>query len=534
MAAAQPRKIYDRYTAIVGGVMAMFLPGIAARWMFGRSMVRAFQAGESRDADFNFRPRLTSGDANAKRAFQLAVGRCRDQAENNPLISGALDRIANNVVRGGIAPIFKFRKRDGKFDIKANRAWRQLFDRWSRYCEISGHDSLGSCQRLGLRHMWTDGGYLIHRLWDTSMRGVVPLRFELIELDQLDRTIDGMLNATTVARKGIEYDLRTGRELAFHILKQHPGDYLATAGLGESVRIPASDIIHVWDRRRISQYSGVPWLAAVVLEAYRMEDFRHITQDAARFQSVFFAFLKGAMPNFQLGAGLGFGGQAGPSGYNSGVTTESISGKTLVPNMVQPLPQGADIDFKAPTHPGNNYEPFVKDSQRSQSVGLGMSFEGFANNYTESSYASARSGSLEERLGYRGQQMFLEEKVNRRLVAWFIEAAFVAGLAPVNMPNYADDPAYYHEMADGQLPGWGWVDPANDASAAQMRIDLLIDTKHNLTAQTGQDWDEIMDIRLQEIERELELEQKRQELTALRNPAPPPQPAVEDNIDGNA
>lgn len=506
-------KIYDSYTSLVGSVLSLVSPVRAARFISDRLGYRTYAAGSARDADQMFRPRLRSGDADVKRAYKLVAARCRDQAENNSLISGAIDRICANVVRSGIMPKFQFRTRDNKLDAAANTSWRNLFLRWSRYCDITGHDSYGALQKLGLRHMWTDGQYLIHRVYDTSRPGIVPLRLELLEFDQLDSLVDGQLANGNVARKGIEYDAATARPLFYHILDYHPGDYLALGRRATTQRIPASEICHVWDRRRISQYSGISWMAAVVMEAYRMEDFRHITQDAARIQATFAGFLKSAFPGFQLGGGLGLGGQASP--FSPAETGADKAPTEIQSGIIQSLPSGTDVTFASPSQPGSDYEPFVKDSQRWQSVGLGMSFEAFANNYTDSSYASARSGSLEERLGYRGEQQFLEEQPNRQVIAWFIEAAYLAGMSPVAMPNYAKDPDYYHEMAEGQFPGWGWVDPMGDAKAAEKLIDLTIDTRRNQAAQRGNDWDTTFDELMDEETKMLKMAEIRAKRKAL-------------------
>ena len=507
------RKIYDRYTSLVGSALSLVAPARAAGFVYKRNMYRSFAAGSTLDADQNFRPRLRSGDADVKRAYKLVAARCRDQAENNSLISGAIDRICHNVVRSGILPKFQFRTKDNKLDQIANTAWRTLFARWSRYCDITGHDTYGALQRLGLRHMWIDGQYLIHRVYDTSRPGIVPLRLELLEFDQLDAMVDGLLPNGNIARKGIEYDPKTARPLAYHILDAHPGDYLALGRRATSQRIAASEICHVWDRRRISQHSGIAWMVAVVMESYRMEDFRHITQDAARLQATFAGFLKSAFPGFQLGGGLGLGGQSSPfSPANTGTETAPTEIKS---NVIQALPTGTDISFATPSQPGSDYEPFVKDSQRWQSVGMGMSFEAFANNYTDSSYASARSGSLEERLGYRGSQQFLEEGPNRQVVAWFIEAAYLARLAPSNMTNYARDPDYYHEMAEGQFPGWGWVDPNNDAKAAEKLIELTLDSHTNQAAQRGINWETNIEVLTEETRKMLELAKLRQQLKTI-------------------
>ncbi len=506
-------KAYDAYSALIGGALSLFAPVRATAFRHGRGIYRAYVAGEAKGADRNWRPRGGSGDAQVKRAYKMVAERCRDQAQNNPQISGAIERACANVVRDGIMPQFKFMTSEGKLDREVNGLWRSLFNRWAIYCDVTGHDSYGSLQKLGLRHMWSDGQFFVHRVYDDSLKGIVPLRLEMLEMDMLDTRVDGPLPGGGVARKGIEYDSR-GRAEWFNFLTHHPGDYLAWSSRNETRRIHADDIIHVWDRRRISQFSGISWMVAVVMESFRMEDFRAITSDAARMQTRLHAFLESAMPGFNVGhLGIPAGGQAAP--YKPGDTGTASAPKELKANSITGLPAGTKMNFQQPTHPGENYEPFVKDSQRMQSTGFGMSFEAYSNNYTDSSYASARSGSLEERLSYRGQQQFLEEKMNRKLLAWFIDAAWLSGLAPVNMPGYAQDRLRYHEMAAGRKPGWGWVDPNNDAQAASTLLDLTLDTRRRQAAQRGQDWDEDMDelmdeeLRLMEYE---ELKSKRKTL----------------------
>ncbi len=498
-------RLYDATTSLVSGLLAAASPGAAARYREGRMMYRAYAAGSLRDADSGFTPRLRSADAEIRKVWPLVTARCRDQVDNNPLISGGIERISQNVVRGGIMPKFKFKRRSGRLNSMVNEAWQNSFRRWSRYCELSGHDSWRGVQRLILRHMWSDGQCFVHRVFDDSIPGLNPLRLELLEADQLDTTVDGSLRDGGVARKGIEYD-RAGRAIAYNFLPYHPGDWLPR-GRGSSRRIPAADIIHVWDRRRISQCTGISWLVAVVMEAYRMEDFRHTTMDTARLQTIFGAFLKSSFPSFQLGQNLPLGGQPTPTAPGKTGATEAP--QEISSSIIQKLPPGTDLQFTPVAHPGSQYEPFVKDSQRWQSAGLGMSFEGFANNYTDSSYASARSGSLEERLGYRGQQTFLDEQLCRPVYAWYIAADMLAGTAPAPLPGYFADPLRWHESVESVFPGWNWVDPQNDAAASEKLLDLALATHASLSAQRGEDFDQTLETLIEE-------EKKLRELAVLR------------------
>lgn len=507
--------LYDAWTNFRAGMIALDDPAKAYRWRTDRNNYRTFTAGETKDADQNWRPRNRSGDAEVKAAFKWAVARCRDQYQNNPLISGAIERICANVVRGGIHPQFNFRTQDDKLDKLVNGKWKYAYLRWCRYCDATGHDDRAGLQKLGLRHLWNDRGYLIQRVYDNSLRGVLPLRLEYLECDMLDSRIDGRMENGNIARKGIEHN-EYGAEVAYWILDQHPGDYLSLGSRMTSTRISAADMIHVWDRRRISQFSGIPWLVAVVMEAYRMNDFRHITQDAARLQGSIVAFLESAYPdlNGMLGTRPQLGGSTTPA--TAAATGASEPPREITSNTIQPVPPGTRVNMTTPTQPGDNFEPFTKDSQRHQSAGTGMSFEAYANNYTDSSYASARSGSLEERLSYGAQQRVIEVKENSKVMGWFMEACYLFKMSPVPMPGYAKDPLKYHEMAEGMFPGWSWVEPYKDAQAAALLIDMGIETHRSIASQRGNDWDMNIDTLIEETERKIELEEKRAELKALQ------------------
>lgn len=483
-------KMYNAVTALVANIRAIRNPYGAAQYREQRNAYRTYVAGETGGANQNFLPKPRSADADIKRGIKTIVGRCRDQAQNNPNIVGAIRRICNNAVRNGILPQFLFEDRTGKRDRKANRAWEKLFMRWANYSDVTGHDSYWAQQRLGLRHMWVDGGFFIHRMYDTSIPGVVPLRLEFLERDHLDTTIDGELDNGNVARQGKELNPETGKVEAYWLYPTHPGDYQYRAAAQQSVRIPAEDIIDVYERERISQNHAVPWLVSIVMEAFDLEDYRSYERIGAKLAAAFGVFVKTNYPD--LGT-PGIGVQPGPTGAVESPTTYGDLPDYIEPGRIQTLPHGTDISIASHNRPGNQYEPYVKESRRTQSVGTGMSYEAFANDYTDASYSSARSGSLEERLSYGGMQFFINEKINAEVTAWFVEAAWLAGLNPMPMPNFRFNPWPYLEAVMFQNPGWLWVDPQKDGNGAKIRVhDLFSSTYRREAAAQGFDLEELL------------------------------------------
>ena len=160
----------------------------------------------------------------------------------------------------------------------------------------------------------------------------------------------------------------------------------------------------------------------------------------------------------------------------------------LSPGTVQFLPYGTEIQQAGNNRPGETYFPYVKTSTKKISAGVGMSYSALSNDHTDSSYSAERSAALEERLGYKAQQEFLKVKACRPVSAWFFEAEAYAG----RLGDYLRNPAEYRRSIAWQAGGWTWVDPKNDAVAAEKELAMGVTTRRHIAAQKGLDWDEII------------------------------------------
>jgi len=467
---------YRALTRIVSGAVSLFSPAAAARYRVARDCYRAYsyQAAAPSGPNSQWRPRRQPADVEIRREHETIVARCRDMVRNDPHVRGGVRRIVDNVVRQGIRLQFRAQQKNGKPRRRLNDEVERHWRRFVRAADVSGHSTFYGLQRLILRHLWTDGGVIVHRVF--SPTGVFPLQLEVIELDMLDTSLDGTESSSgNPIIRGIEMDRATGRPVAYRILASHPG---GDWRLPKSRRISARDIIHVYDRDRASQHSGIPLMASVVAEMYDLSEFRANTRISSRLASAFSVFVKSQYPEMVGGENPLFGDTA----------TDALP-DYIEAGRIQRLPFGTEIQVAKSDYPGDSYEPYVDSALRAGSVGFGMSFEAFSNNYTDSSYASARSGALEERMGYQGQQGLLNDTLNAGVARWFFEALYLSGA--VAMPGYAADPESYLDRVVWQNPGWAWVDPRADAQAAQVELENHITTRRNIAAQRGHDWEEI-------------------------------------------
>ncbi|MBI9109993.1 phage portal protein [Maridesulfovibrio ferrireducens] len=468
-------RIYNGITSLVGGTLGLVSPGAALQYSVGRNAFLSYKAGSRRGANGKWNPRRGSADSMIRKDRTLVVARSRDLVRNSQYVSGALRKVCNNVVFKGIFPQAGIKKTDGTLDHDKNNSIEKLFKDWAKIVLFP------EMQNLVLRHMWMDGEILVHFFIDLDLleMGVVPLGVELIETDQLDTMVDGELSGGNYARRGIEYS-RSGRPVAYHILPVHPGDGLVYRGATK--RVPASDILHIFEKERASQSRGMPWLTTIVMAMHDFEDYQDSERIAARLMASFAYFIQRSGPSNPTENA--FPGSVAANGQE---LPKYLSG----PGQILEIPPNTEVNAQQYKRDGNAHESFSKTSLKGASVGAGVSYESFSNDYTDASYSSSRSATLEERRGYQVSQEYENTRFNTPVSEKFSFVAHLAGFlkndTPLNIP------------VTWQTPGWTWVDPVKDSKASVIEVNELgITSRRELCAKQGKDYDEVTD----QLERE--------------------------------
>lgn len=96
----------------------------------------------------------------------------------------------------------------------------------------------------------------------------VPLQLQALESEHLDTSVNRILATGNMVRNGIEFN-KLGQREAYYLFREHPGEKLLVSN-GESVRIPASEMLHIYKPLRPGQIRGEPWLSRVLLKLYEL------------------------------------------------------------------------------------------------------------------------------------------------------------------------------------------------------------------------------------------------------------------------
>lgn len=304
------------------------------------------------------------------------------------------------------------------------------------------------------------------------------LRLKLIPADQIDGSLTRDLADGARIVAGIEYD--AGDEVtAYHVLRESPGSPFAS--FGDVVRVPATDMLHVFDRLFPGQLRGLSWLAPAML---KLRD-RDEAADALLMQLKTASLLTGFIRTPD-------GGTAGFDGATDG----NALNVALEPGAMRVLPDGADVTFSQPGQGLAQAIEFLRAQDREIAAGVGLTFEMLTGDLGEANYSSARVGLLDfRRRAEMLQHNLIENQFLRPLwLAWWS----VRELAGVTPANGADVSVLSVRFVP---PGWQWVDPQNEVAADVQAIQAGLKSREEVVAARGRDIDELDEERARDMAR---------------------------------
>lgn len=327
--------------------------------------------------------------------------RHRDLIRNNPWAERAMNAIVNNVIGAGIRCTWKSSRRQKRWV-----AWWE-----TTACDAAGRlDGYGLQQQI-LRAIAESGEVLVRRQIrfpadNLLLRGdPPPLQVQILEADYLDHTKTEALPDGGYIRMGVQFDAQD-RRVGYWLFREHPGDSIQFFA-GESVFVPADQILHLFLAERPNQVRGVPWGRSAYLAMRHIADYQDAQRERMRLASCFMGFrrvdsLTEVPPELQ------------PDEY-------SLLDK-LEPGTLEYLPPGMEMEFATPPQPEDDVA-FVAGQLRAIAAGYGLPYEVLTGDLSQVNFSSARMGWNEfARNIETWRWSLLGPQLLQPLSRWFLEA----------------------------------------------------------------------------------------------------------------
>ena len=386
----------------------------------------------------------------------------RDLVRRNAWAAAGVEAFVSNAIGTGIKP------QSMVADNVLREAINSLWWDWCEEADAAGLTDFYGLQALACRAMLEGGECLVRLRYRHPEDGLpVGLQLQLLEPEHLPTTLNQELPSGNVIRAGIEFD-RLGRRTAYHLYRSHPGDgSLApmsdTGGfIGglDTVRVPASEIVHLFRPLRPGQIRGEPWLARALVKLNELDQYDDAELVRKKTAAMFAGFITRMSPEDNLmGEGLPDANGAAMAG--------------LEPGTMQILEPGEDVKFSQPADVGASYAEFLRMQFRAVAAAMGITYEMLTGDLTQVNYSSIRAGLLEFRRRCEAIQhnVIVHQLCRPIWRAWMEQAALEGALA---LPQFNQNKRDY--LAAKWIPqGWQWVDPKKefDAMLTAIRAGLL-------------------------------------------------------------
>ena len=438
----------------------------------------------------------SNNDANSDILPDLPLlrSRSRDLVRNHPIAGGAINTVVTNVVGSGLALQSSIdHELLGMSEVEAAQ-WQANTEREfklfaeSKNCDITRTQNFAGLQDLAFRSA-LENGDSFGLLPMVSVTGSpYKTRIQLIESDRICNE-NNKVDSSTLAG-GIQID-KFGAPEILHVLKAHPGGMIAKKQKWDKIQFfgnktGRTNVIQLFDRRRIGQLRGVPYLAPVIEPLKQLGRYTDAELMAAVVSGLFTVFVKSDAGSDSLLSGDDVNNKARDYELGSGSIIEGLPG-----DSIETIDAG---------RPNKEFSPFVDAILMQVGVALELPKEVLAKVFL-SSYSAARAALLDAWKFFSKRRRVLAVNFCQPVYeAWLAEAI---SIGRIHAPGFFTDPmirkAYCGALWHGDGPGA--IDPLKEANAIDKRLSInLTSLAEEKAAYDGGDWEQTTRQRKKELE----------------------------------
>jgi lambda family phage portal protein len=417
-----------------------------------------------------------SADSELRTNLPILRNRSRDLARNNEYAKRFLNLIKTNVVgEKGFTLQVRARNSDRSLDSAGNAIIEDAFKAWGRLgnCDATGRMSWLDAQRYAAETLARDGEVFVKFVQNRRFRDGFALQF--IESDLVDESKNGKAENGNQIRMGVEID-QFQRPVAYYVLTAHPNDTLNFANKvnRKHIRVPASEMLHVFIPQRTHQNRGEPFMAPAIASLKMLHGYREAELIAARAAAAKFGII--TTPD-------------GDEFIGDDQTEDEVPVIDMAPASVYQLPSGHDFKMIDPAHPTSAFADFEEAVLRGIASGLNVSYTSLSNDLKGVSYSSIRQGTIEERDHYKTLQSFIIQHFCEPVFRAWLDSALTFGDIPIPISKYGKFADNIHFRGRG----FAWVDPQREINANVTALSNGIVSMNDIASNYGRDVEDLFE-----------------------------------------
>ncbi|NUM33403.1 MAG: phage portal protein [Candidatus Brocadiae bacterium] len=437
--------VFQEKVEIRNSILENCINYISPSWALRREIarlsidnVRSYNAASSAKRLENWNATGASANSEIIPALLKLIYRSRELMRNEPLAVRLVNSVVGHTVGTGIRPNSNGNsKRAEMLDV----LWEgENENGWCKYADFDELTTVYGLMALAFRTVFESGSCFLKKE-RINRNSYIPLSIRVLEPDFLDITKDQVLLGGGRIKKGIEFD-KNGHRVAYWLWDSHPGEsfFYDTRRL-KSIRIPTSEIKHVFWRTRPGQDYGVPWTYVIATLLHELGDFVDAHLVRQKIAACYTAFERDM----------------------EATESEKMSDKLdkLIPGRIEKLPPGKTVEFSDPPIL-DNAEVYERCRKQEIAAGGGTTYENLTCDYQYATFSNSRMAQQEMNIsGVDQWQNFLViPLICETIWDWFEEACDVAMLIPSG-DNVG---------ASWTVPGRPFIQPVDETEATKNQV----------------------------------------------------------------
>jgi lambda family phage portal protein len=429
----------------------------------------------------------TAGPNRSIVQIQKLRDRARDAARNDWTGTAGLQHWTTNLIGTGIVPRAKRITNQTK-----KKKYADLWAKWTKLADSDGVLCFYGQQTLATR-AWLESGEVFGRLRtmpEGSME--VPFKVQLLEADyvpMLDADSWVGMPVGNILRSGVEFD-PLGQRVAYWAFKSHPSDYLGlTITSAVLARIPADEMVHVFEPKRPGQIRGVPEFSPVLARLRNVADFDDAVLERQKLANLFTAFVKQVYP-------ANWDGTDPMTGKPIQFDKHGVPMAALEPGTTQELLAGEEVVFSNPPEAGTTYSEFMRGQNIGTAAGQGLPYELMSGDIANISDRTLRIVVNEfRRYAEQRQWQIIIPMLCQKVRERWVDIAAVVGL--IDAADIDD-----MKLVEWSPHGWDYIHPIQDVQGKQLAVDAGFKSRSSVISSQGDDPDEVDNERKVDQDRE--------------------------------
>lgn len=401
--------------------------------------------------------------------------RSRDLARNNPQARRSLSLYGTHIVGTGMKPRWLTKH------PALRQALHETWDAWTAVADADGVLCAYGMQALAVNEMAEAGeafGRFRYRRMSDGLP--VPLQVQLLPTEQVP-LFYSLPNGVNSVVQGIERN-PLGQRVAYWTHRQHPGDVVPMTASPTNpydlARVPAGDMVHLYNVARIGQLRGLPWLAAAMTTLQQVGQW----QDASITRKQILAMLVGFVRKNAAGATAQ---ELADAWGEIRARLDGLPAVALEPGTMQYLDVGEEVQFADWKETSGADEVFLRTSFQSAAIAADLIYEEVSGNWSGSSNDRTFRANFAtfKRRARQWQYHLLAHQYVRPIVNRWVAVA--VGSGAIKVPKSVPDADLYRVMYVPER--WEYLNPKQDVEAVLAEIDGHLTARSMEIAARGDD-----------------------------------------------